>query len=134
MLTVSKPSTDRLNIDVTGVLDADAMGGALDDFIAQAKGITHGQILFRIIDFELPTLGGLMAELQRMPRLLSTIRQFDRCAVLSDIDWLRRAAELEGMVIPTVEIRSFALADIDAAEIWLAKAATEADDPENFPV
>ncbi len=137
MLNVSKPSANRVDIELSGALDAEAMRSALDHLIEKSEGITHGKMLYKIADFEMPTLGAMAVELQRMPKLFSLISKFERCAVLTDTAWIRTAAEIEGAVIPSLEIKSFALADIVAAEAWLDGGVEDGgadEDSENFPV
>lgn len=120
MLTITKPAPDRIDITLTGAIDADAMRAGLADLLAQAEGVEHGKMLYRIPDFEMPTLGAIMVELGQLPRLFGLLHRFDRCAVLSDIEWLRRAAEIEGAVLPGVTIKSFAMDAQTEAEAWLA--------------
>lgn len=120
MLTVTRPSPDRLDIDLRGSLDADAMRAGLDEIIALSEGMRNGRMLYRITDFAMPTLGALGVEFQRLPKLFALVARFDRCAVVSDAAWLRRAAEIEGALIPGLKIKSFDLPDAAAAEAWLA--------------
>lgn len=136
MLNVTKTSANRIDIELSGALDADAMRSALDHLIDQSEGISHGKMLYRISDFEMPTLGAMAVELYRMPRLFSLISKFDKCAVLSDAEWIRTAAEIEGAVLPSLEIKSFAFADIKAAESWLETPVKEESgmEEDNFPV
>ena len=137
MLNVSKPSADRVDINLSGALDADEMSAALDAILEVSKDITHGKLLYRISDFAMPTLGAMAIEFQRMPQLLPLIKTFDRCAVLSDTAWIRTASELEGALIPSLKIKSFALSDVAAAEAWLdGDAQPDSKEPEedNFPV
>lgn len=140
MLSVSKPSANRVDIELSGTLDADAMRAALDRLIEQSQGVTNGKMLYRIADFEMPTLGAMAVELYRMPKLFSLTGKFDKCAVLSDTAWIRTAAEIEGAVIPSLTIKSFALADTEAAEAWLegrvGEGSSDEDDEDdhNFPV
>ncbi|AXI42032.1 STAS/SEC14 domain-containing protein [Sulfitobacter sp. SK011] len=137
MLNVSKPSANRIDIELSGVLDAAGMQAALDHLIEESEGITHGKMLYTISDFEMPTLGAMAVEFQRMPKLFSLTSKFDKCAVLSDAAWIRRAAEIEGAVIPSLEIKSFALADAKAAEAWLNDTVEEESNDaefENFPI
>lgn len=124
MLTVTKPSPDRLDIALSGALDAEAMRTGLDELVAQSEGIKHGRMLYRITDFSMPTVGAIAVELQRLPKLFALVGRFDRCAVLCDAAWLRRVAEIEGALIPGLEIKSFGLADAAAAEAWLAGGGT----------
>jgi len=82
----------------------------------------------------MPTLGAMAVELYQMPHLLGLIGKFDKCAVISDAAWIRKAAEIEGMVFRSLAIKSFSAAQFDAAEVWLAADASADDDFENFPV
>ena len=138
MLNVSKPSANRLDIELSGALDAEQMQVSLDQLIEEAEGITHGKMLYRIFDFEMPTLGAMAVEIYRMPKLFGLIGKFDKCAVLSDAAWIRTAAEIEGAVFPSLAIKSFGLAEAGSAEAWLsdgsADQANDNDEFENFPV
>jgi hypothetical protein len=137
LLNVSKPSAHRVDIELSGALDAEAMRSALDHLIEKSESITHGKMLYKISDFEMPMLGAMAVELHRMPRLFSLTSKFDKCAVLSDTAWIRTAAEIEGAVIPSLPIKSFALADAKAAEAWLDGRVEEESsegEEENFPV
>ena len=138
MLNVSKPSANRIDIELSGELDADAMRSALDHLLEESEGVTNGKMLYKISDFALPTLGAMAVELQRMPKLFSLLGKFDKCAVLTDTAWIRTAAEAEGAIIPSLAIKSFARNDIKAAEAWLDDKAPqdESDDAdfENMPL
>lgn len=137
MLNVSKVAANRVDIELSGALDADAMRSALDHLIEESEGVTHGKMLYKISDFEMPTLGAMAVELYRMSKLLGLIGKFDKCAVLSDTAWIRTAAEIEGVVFRSLEIRSFILADNEAAEAWLNSRVDDDDNDdeyENFPV
>jgi hypothetical protein len=120
MLKITKPSANRVDIELSGTLDAETMRVALDDLIAKSEGIAKGRMLYTVTDFSLPTLGALGVELQRLPKLFALLGKFERCAVLSDAAWLRTAAEIEGAVIPGIAIKSFELDEAAAAEAWLA--------------
>jgi len=138
MLNVSKPSANRLDLDLTGKIDADAMRAGLETLLAQSEGMSGGTMLYRIADFEMPTPGALVVELQLMPKLFSLIGRFSKCAVLCDTGWIRSAAEIEGALFPGLEIKSFTLSGAAAAEAWLGggepgDAGDDAED-ENFPV
>lgn len=135
MLNVSKRSPNRVDIELSGALDADAMRTALDRLVEESEGVTHGRMLYRISDFEMPTLGAMAVELYQMPKLFGLIGKFEKCAVLSDTKWIRTAAEIEGAIFRSLEIKSFALSDAEAAEAWLDREDETADDDfENFPV
>lgn len=120
MLKITSPAPNRVDIEFSGTLDAEAMRAALDDLFEKSEGVTNGQMLYRITDFSMPSLGAIGVELQRLPKLFGLLGRFDRCAVLSDAGWLRTASEIEGALIPGIEIKSFALNETEEAEAWLA--------------
>jgi hypothetical protein len=123
MLKVTKRSDDRVDIALRGKIDAIEMAVALDELIEQSKDVNNGQMLYEISDFSLPTLSAIGVEIARLPSLFGLLSKFDRCAVLSDSSWLRKAAAVEGALFPGLEIESYELHERDAAEAWL-KAST----------
>ena len=120
MLTITKPSSNRVDIVLNGKLDSETMERGLDDLIELSEGVKNGRMLYTITDLAFPTLGAIGVELSRLPKLFGLLGKFDRCAVLSDEGWLRTAAEIEGKLFPGIEIKSFKLGETDAAETWLA--------------
>lgn len=121
MLNIVKVSASRMDIELSGKLDADSMREALDELIEQSEGIEHGRMLYRISDFSWPTLGAIGVEMTRLPKLFGLLGKFDKCAVLSDSARLRNAAAIEGALFPGIEIRSFEMNESDSAEKWLAQ-------------
>lgn len=121
MLTINKPAPHRLDITLSGKIDAEMMRTALDDLIEKSEGVTNGVMCYRISDFAMPDLGALGVEFARLPKLFGLLGKFDQCAVLSDAGWIRTAAEIEGALLPGLEIKAFELNQEDAAEAWLAK-------------
>jgi len=119
MLKVTKPDTNRLDIILEGTLDAEKMRDALDHLVDMSADINAGKMLYKIKNFHLPTMGAIGVEFGYMPKLFSLIGRFDKCAVCSDIGWVRTAAAFEGALIPGLEIKTFGLDETAAAEAWL---------------
>ncbi len=122
MLTVTKPGPNRLDIELSGTLDAEAMRAGLDDLLAKSEDIKDGTMLYRIPGFAMPTLGAIGVEMGYLPKLFSLLGKFERCAVCTDAAWLRAAAEVEGALLPGLVITGFALDETKAAEAWLEAA------------
>lgn len=120
MLQVQRIGDNRLDIALSGKLDSDAMRAALDALVSKSEGIEHGQMLYRINDFKIPTLGAMAVEFARLPAMFRLMRQFDKAAVLADQDWLQKIGEIEGALIPGLDIKGFDLDEQDEAEHWLA--------------
>lgn len=111
---------NRVDIEFGGKLDKAQMKAALDDFVSKTKDIEHGRMLYRIDDFRIPTLGAIAEELSRLPELMKVVRKFDRAAVLADKAWVKTASEIEGALIPGLEIKAFGRSAEAEAEAWLA--------------
>ena len=119
MLKVTKHSENRVDISLSGALDAQAMREGLDELIELSEGVTHGQMFYKISEFSLPSLAAIGVELARLPKLFGLLGKYDKCAVLTDAGWLRKAATLEGALFPGLDIKSFEFDETAAAEAWL---------------
>lgn len=119
MFHVTRIGENRIDVDFSGKLDSNDMRFALDELLRKSDGIEHGRMLYRIGEFDLPTLGAMAVELSRVPQLLRFIRRFDRCAVVADKEWIRKVSEIEGALIPGLTIRAFAPEQAELAHAWL---------------
>lgn len=119
MLTITSRGPNRLDIDFQGSIDAAQMRAGLDDLFAKAAGIEHGRMLYRIRDFDMPSVGAIAVELRQMVPLLRLLRRFDRIAVVADAGWVRRMSEIEGALFPGLELKAFDPAHAAEAEAWL---------------
>ena len=117
MFTVTKPKANRVDIELNGGIDANIMTAGLEKLFRLSEGMEKGMMLYKITD--LPTLGAIGAEVLELPKMFKIIGKFERCAVLCDQGWIRTAAEIEGALIPNLEIKSFHLNEASAAEAWL---------------
>ncbi|NQD96108.1 STAS/SEC14 domain-containing protein [Pseudomonas sp. CrR25] len=119
MFQVTRNGENRIDVDFSGKLDSIEMRAALDELTQQSEGIEHGRMLYRIGSFELPTLGAMAVELSRIPQLFRFVRRFDRMAVVADKQWVRKASEIEGALIPGLTIKAFDSIQEADAEAWL---------------
>ncbi|MGB0865925.1 MAG: STAS/SEC14 domain-containing protein [Granulosicoccaceae bacterium] len=121
MLSIDLISPNRVDIALTGKIDSDAMKTALDELIHASQDIEDGRMLYRIGDFDFPTLGAIGVKMSQLPELFSLIRKYSRIAVVTDKRWLQKAGELEGKLIPGLDIKAFDADEEPAAEAWLAE-------------
>ncbi|MNF40159.1 hypothetical protein D3C85_284880 [compost metagenome] len=119
MFKVMRNGENRIDVEFSGKLDSAEMRVALDELSQQSEGIEHGLMMYRIGDFSLPTLGAVAVELSRIPQLFRFVRRFDRMAVVADKEWVRKASELEGVLIPGLKIKAFDSIQEAQAEAWL---------------
>ena len=119
MFRVVKNGANRIDIEFSGKLNSNDMKVALDELLRNAKDIEHGRMLYRIEDFDFPTLGALGVELSRLPELFRLIKKFDRAAVLVNKNWIKKVSEIEGALIPGLKIKAFDLEEEAEAENWL---------------
>lgn len=119
MFHVTRIGDKRIDVDFSGKLDSSEMRFALDELLRKSEDISHGHMLLRIGDFDVPTLGAMGVELARIPQLFRFIRRFDRCAVVSSKEWLRKASEIEGALFPGLTIKAFDELQNTEAHNWL---------------
>lgn len=121
MFKIKPNGPNRLDIELSGKLDAEEMQVALEDLVRQSEGIEHGRMLYDVIDFHLPSLAAIKVEFSRLPEMLRLMKKFDRAAVLSDKAWLKKISELEGLFYPGLAIKAFDRDRKSEAEVWLAR-------------
>ena len=121
MFTVKRHSENRLDIEMSGRLDSEAMKIALDELVSQSSDIEDGTMLYDVVDFHLPSLSAIAIEFSRLPSMLGFLKKFRRAAVLTDKAWLRKVSELEAIFYPGLEIRAFDREQREAAETWLSQ-------------
>lgn len=121
MFQVERVAEDRMDITMSGKLDSEAMHRALDELEEKSEGITQGRMLYDVVDYHLPSLGAIAIEFSRMVPLFRMIRRFRRAAVLCDQQWIRTVSELEGLLMPHVDIAAFRREERVEAERWLAE-------------
>lgn len=119
MFQVTRNGENRIDVDFAGKLDSNEMRAALDQLTQQSEGIEHGRMLYRIGEFEFPTLGAMAVELARIPQLFRFVRRFERMAVVADQEWVRRVSQIEGALIPGLTIKAFDSIKEAEAEAWL---------------
>ena len=120
MFKVIQNGMNRLDIELSGKLDAEEMKIALDELVSKSKNIENGRMLYEIIDFHLPSLGAIGIEFTRLPSMFGLMKKFNRAAVLTDKTWLRKVSELEGALYPGLEIKAFNRDQKVEAEAWLS--------------
>lgn len=120
MFKVNKIGKDRLDIIMSGKLNSEEMKDALDELVGKSKDIRDGKLLYDVVDFHLPSLGAIVIEFSRLPAMFGWIRKFKRAAVMVDKEWIKKISEIEGALIPGIEIKGFDRDQNDEAETWLA--------------
>ena len=117
---LTKKGKNRLDIEMSGKLNAEQMKLALDELVDKSEDIRNGKMLYDVIDFHLPSLGAIAIEFSRLPSMLGLLKKFDRAAVLTDKTWLKKVSELEGILYPGLEIKAFDRNQKQEAEAWLS--------------
>jgi hypothetical protein len=119
MFKVIQKGTNRLDLEMSGKLDAKEVKIALDELVSKSENIENGKILYDVIDFRLPSLGAIAVEFSVLPAVFGLLKRFDRTAVLTDKAWLKKLSELEGILYPGLKIKAFNRDQREEAEAWL---------------
>jgi len=102
MFKIMQKGVNRLDIELSGKLDAEEMKIALDELVSKSKNAAIG------------------IEFSRLPSMFGLMKKFDRAAVLTDKTWLKKVSELEGALYPGLEIKAFNIHQKAEAEAWLS--------------
>lgn len=120
MFNVKQNGMNRLDIEMSGKLNAEEMRNALAELVSKSKNIENGKMLYDVIEFHLPSLDAIAIELSRLPSMFGLLKKFDRAAVLTDKPWLKKVSEFEGVLFPGLEIKAFDRDQRAEAEAWLS--------------
>lgn len=110
-----------VRMTISGKVEAGEMQAGLEAYLACLKDDRKTDFLYTITDFHLPTLEAWGIETRYIPMLFSSLSKVGKVAVLADASWLKIAAEIEGKLIPGLEIEAFDLGEDEAAVAWLLK-------------
>ena len=108
MLDIYIKEPNMIGLTIDGKIDSAMMEKGLNDLIELSKDVENGSLFYKISNFEMPTLSALGVEFTKLPALFSMIRKYRKCAVLTDQNWIAKASEIEGALIPGLTIKAFA--------------------------
>lgn len=129
MIELRDVENNILTVDISGRIETEEMAKALDAYIAKAETLHDAGLMLRYNDVEMPSMGALAAELNRLVPLLGTLDNFARIAVVANQDWLLTAARIEEAIIPGIDMKVFSAAEEDEARAYLSR-----DPFENMPI
>lgn len=103
---------------ITGKLTSEAYDGIRE--VVDAKLARHSKLRVYV---EIPASVEISAEalFKDLKFALSSWNRFDREAVVTDQRWLKNVSDIAGKLMPGIEVRTFAMADADAAKQWITQ-------------
>jgi hypothetical protein len=119
MMNITKVGSNRVDVEFSGKIHSDQMTKVLDDIFSAIQDMEHGLLLYRIGELQMPSLGAIAVELKNLPEIDRMIKKIDRIAVVCDQGWVQTGAQIEGNLIPGLEMKSFGLSEEDEAVEWL---------------
>jgi hypothetical protein len=119
MFDITKDPKGFMRLTISGPIDSDEMRQGLESFLSCLEDGRKTDFLYTISDFEMPSLQAIAVEFTYIPVLLASLRKIGKVAVVSDEAWLRNVAEMEGKLIPGLNVESFEFSRRADAEAWL---------------
>ena len=111
------PETKTFEFTVSGKVtseDFDALAGPLEDFVEEHGKIKLLEIIENFQGFDPMMLWkGMKFDVKIIPHIT-------HCAVVSDMGWISPLTKAAGAFMAT-KLRTFDLAQLDAARVWLAE-------------
>jgi hypothetical protein len=123
MFDLKRDEGGFVRLTIGGKIDETEMKDGLEAFLKIVEAADKTDFLYTITDFEFPALQAIAVELGYIPRLFASLSKIGKVAVVADQAWLRKAADIEGMLIPGLTIETFPLDAEADAKAWLTGAA-----------
>lgn len=121
MFELTQDPAGYWRLEIAGRIDEAQMKSGLESFLATLQAQDKTDFLYTIRDFELPTLQAVAVEFGYIPRLFAALSRIGKVAVVAEADWLRRAADIEGRLIPGLTIATFRPEEVSQAIEWLTE-------------
>ena len=119
MFELTQDPKGFVHLKIGGKIDEAEMKSGLEAFLAVVEAADKTDFLYTITDFEFPALQAIAVEFGYLPRLFSSLPKIGKVALVAEKSWLRKAAEIESMVIPGLTIQTFTPDTKADAESWL---------------
>ncbi|MBT8414401.1 MAG: STAS/SEC14 domain-containing protein [Boseongicola sp.] len=119
MFTLDCDAGGFVRLTIGGKIDEAQMKDGLEEFLKIVEAADKTDFLYTIENFEFPALQAIAVEMGYIPRLISSLPKIGKVAVVADQAWLRKAADIEGMLIPGLTIQTFPPDGEDDAKAWL---------------
>ena len=117
------PGPDVVALRAGGTLTADDIDRAwasLDAALDEAQSVG---VYLEIVGLEGVTLAGIVRDIATGLQNLKDLPRFERVAVVTDSGWIQKAAKLEDLLIPGIDVRAFSPEEEAAAMAWLSAHA-----------
>lgn len=114
-------------LQITGKLKPDTFDNLRDAFDALQASGSDATVLLSINREHFDNLATAREAFGSFTRLLRRLPGLERCAVVTDTEFLRNSAKVEGAALPGLTLMTFAPEGREAAESWLrGEALTDA--------
>ena len=106
------------------VLDGTVTRPDLDALFREVEGVVrrgHVHLVGEITGVGGLTLDAVGAQVERSFGLLRQIGKVDRYAVVTDTGWIRSVAQVQGALLPGIDVRVWPRDERDAAVAWASE-------------
>lgn len=118
MFRIAHSPDGLIEVHIDSTSDAAETEAALQHLIADIEAAEGSNLLVHMGPVGIPDISAFAVQLRHLPHLLRLLSRIDRIAVLSDQGWVRAGAEIDGLLLPGVDIRAWPNGDEAAARIW----------------
>lgn len=119
-MIASLQTTDQLiTIEVNGTVDREDWQQVAEAVNEALRQHDHVAILADLTHLDTFTAGALYEDTKLGIQNLGVMDRFDKIALVTEKNWIERAAELGEQLVPGVEVRAFASGDTPQARQWV---------------
>ena len=111
-----------VRLTVTGTPTQDELKAANDWFDALQSQYEDIPLYLEIPKMHFDGLGDIRKTFLGLAHIMRGMEQVEKCAVVTDSPFLRSTAQIEGSVLPNMDVDAFPIVDLARAEEWLEAA------------
>lgn len=123
-----------VQMSVTGAMTPETLQSSfewIESVQAEAKTANDNlQLCVEMQSDNFTDLAEASAQFRNVGQVLRRAHEMERCAVITDSDWLRNSAKVEGAVIPGLKLMAFAPDESETAGRWLRDEPLLEPEPE----
>ena len=111
-----------VRLTVTGAPTQDELKSVNDWFDELQSKYEDIPLYLEIPKMHFDGLGDLRQSFLGIAHIMRGMEQVERCAVVTDSPFLRSTAQVEGAVLPNMDVGAFGITELARAEDWLEAA------------
>ena len=115
-----------VRLSVTGTPTKDELDSVMSWFDELQANYQDIPLYLEMPKMHFDGLGDMRKAFLGLAHIMRGMEDVEKCAIVTDSPFLRSTAQVEGAVLPNMEVDTFGIVDLAEAEEWLEEDASQA--------